>query len=400
LPLAQEEANLVYAQKQLDRQAGLARARAGTPAQLDLARALYQQSGAHIAQLKSQIQQMEASLEGASYSLNQRQVMAQTEGRVQDVYFRAGEYVPASVPVLSVLPPDNVFVRFFVPETEFSKVHLGQRVRILWTVVRPPGYDQLHRATSSPAGDLQPGQPGAVFKLEARTPGGWGLSPGQPVQVRPLTSNFVIDVHGLTKRRSKVAVNGTTSIPEGGMGILGPNGSGKTTQSACVRMESDAGSAPAWLRIVRQSEEIKRQVGYMTQKFSFWEDLSIRENLEFVARVYELVDGKARVDATIKRLELENRETQLAGELSGGWKQRMALAACMLHSPRLLLLDEPTAGVDPKARRDLQDEIHRLSDEGLTVLVSTHYMDGGGTLRSHRLHQSRRRDGARHRGGR
>jgi ABC-2 type transport system ATP-binding protein len=144
----------------------------------------------------------------------------------------------------------------------------------------------------------------------------------------------------------------------------------------CGLLKPDAGSGTCLgYDILSQSEEIKRQVGYMTQKFSFWDDLSIRENLEFVARVYELADGKARVDDTIARLGLENREKQLAGELSGGWKQRMALAACMLHSPRLLLLDEPTAGVDPKARRDFWDEIHRLSDEGLTVLVSTHYMD-------------------------
>jgi ABC-2 type transport system ATP-binding protein len=196
-----------------------------------------------------------------------------------------------------------------------------------------------------------------------------------------VTGNLVIDVRGLTKRfGQKVAVNGIDiQVPEGEVwGFLGPNGSGKTTtiRMLCGLLKADAGSGTCLgYDIVTQSEEIKRRVGYMTQKFSFWEDLSIRENLEFVARVYELADGKARVDATIKRLQLENRETQLAGQLSGGWKQRMALAACMLHTPRLLLLDEPTAGVDPKARRDFWDEIHRLSDEGLTVLVSTHYMD-------------------------
>jgi ABC-2 type transport system ATP-binding protein len=124
-----------------------------------------------------------------------------------------------------------------------------------------------------------------------------------------------------------------------------------------------------------QPEAIKREVGYMTQKFSFWEDLSIRENLEFVARLYELPDRKTKVDKTLERLGLTHRQKQLAGELSGGWKQRMALAACMLHDPKLLLLDEPTAGVDPKARRDFWEQIHALSEEGLTVLVSTHYMD-------------------------
>src|SRR5262249_26885881 len=106
-----------------------------------------------------------------------------------------------------------------------------------------------------------------------------------------------------------------------------------------------------------------------------WEDLSIRENLEFVARVYEVPDAKARVDETLAQLGLQHRQSQLAGELSGGWKQRLALAACMLHSPKLLLLDEPTSGVDPEARRDFWEEIHRLSETGITVLVSTHYMD-------------------------
>ena len=124
-----------------------------------------------------------------------------------------------------------------------------------------------------------------------------------------------------------------------------------------------------------QTDEIKRHVGYMTQRFSLYADLSIRENLEFVARVYNLRDPRAAAQGAIERLGLENRADQLAGELSGGWKQRLALGACILPNPQLLLLDEPTAGVDPKARRDFWDEIHALAHEGLTVLVSTHYMD-------------------------
>jgi len=196
-----------------------------------------------------------------------------------------------------------------------------------------------------------------------------------------MSANLAIDVHGLTKRfGQKVAVNAVDiAVPDGEVwGFLGPNGSGKTTtiRMLCGLLRPDAGTGTCLgFDVITQSEEIKRAVGYMTQKFSFWEDLSIRENLEFVARMYELHDGKVRVDDTIARLGLEKRQTQLAGELSGGWKQRLALAACMLHSPKLLLLDEPTAGVDPKARRDFWDEIHRLSTEGLTVLVSTHYMD-------------------------
>ena len=196
-----------------------------------------------------------------------------------------------------------------------------------------------------------------------------------------MATSLAIDVHGLTKRfGQKVAVNAVDiAVPDGEVwGFLGPNGSGKTTtiRMLCGLLRPDAGTGTCLgYDVITQSEEIKRAVGYMTQRFSFWGDLSIRENLEFVARMYELQDGKAKVDDTIARLGLERRQQQLAGELSGGWKQRLALAACMLHSPKLLLLDEPTAGVDPKARRDFWDEIHRLSSEGLTVLVSTHYMD-------------------------
>ncbi|HEY1632608.1 MAG TPA: ABC transporter ATP-binding protein [Rhizomicrobium sp.] len=193
--------------------------------------------------------------------------------------------------------------------------------------------------------------------------------------------NLAIDVHGLTKRfGKKTAVDHIDiAVPEGEVwGFLGPNGSGKTTtiRMLCGLLRASEGSGTCLGFDFRtQSEQIKREVGYMTQRFSFWDDLSIRENLEFVARIYGIDDRKARVDRTLERLGLGHRQTQLAGELSGGWKQRMALAACMLHQPKLLLLDEPTAGVDPKARRDFWDEIHRLSEEGLTVLVSTHYMD-------------------------
>ena len=194
-------------------------------------------------------------------------------------------------------------------------------------------------------------------------------------------TNLAIDVKGLTKRfGKKVAVDHVDiAIPEGEVwGFLGPNGSGKTTtiRMLCGLLHADEGQGTCLgLDFRTQSEAIKRQVGYMTQKFSFWEDLTIRENLEFVARVYGVEAPTQKVDATLARLGLTARQGQLAGQLSGGWKQRMALAACMLHDPQMLLLDEPTAGVDPKARRDFWEEIHALSAEGLTVLVSTHYMD-------------------------
>lgn len=194
-------------------------------------------------------------------------------------------------------------------------------------------------------------------------------------------SDFVIDVRGLSKRfGDKTVVKALSMQVERGeiFGFLGPNGSGKTTtiRMLCSLLTPDGGEGRCLGYDIRtQASEIKRHVGYMTQRFSFYEDLSIRENLEFVAAVYQMPYAQAAVAETLDRLGLTQREKQLAGSLSGGWKQRLALAACLLHKPELLLLDEPTAGVDPKARRDFWDEIHRLAAEGITILVSTHYMD-------------------------
>jgi ABC-2 type transport system ATP-binding protein len=194
-------------------------------------------------------------------------------------------------------------------------------------------------------------------------------------------SDVVIDVHGLTKAfGGRTVVRNLSMQVHRGLiyGFLGPNGSGKTTtlRMLCGLLTPDGGSGTCLGYDIRtQSVEIKRHVGYMTQRFSLYTDLSIRENLEFVARVHNLPDPRAAVRGAIRRLGLENRAEQLAGELSGGWKQRLALGACILPAPQLLLLDEPTAGVDPKARRDFWDEIHALAHEGITVLVSTHYMD-------------------------
>lgn len=190
-----------------------------------------------------------------------------------------------------------------------------------------------------------------------------------------------IDVHGLVKRfGDKTVVDHVTmAVAEGEIvGFLGPNGSGKTTtiRIMCGLLTADEGEGTVLgFNIRTDSLRIKREVGYMTQKFSFYEDLTIGENLEFVARLYQLKPVGEYVARTLEELGLTSRRDQLAGTLSGGWKQRLALAACIMHKPKLLLLDEPTAGVDPKARREFWDEIHRLASGGLTVLVSTHYMD-------------------------
>src|SRR5512137_128626 len=194
-------------------------------------------------------------------------------------------------------------------------------------------------------------------------------------------SDVAIEVKGLSKsfEGREVVHDLSMRVKRGSIyGFLGPNGSGKTTtiRMLCGLLTPDSGEGTCLgYDIRRDADKIKRRVGYMTQRFSLYQDLSVRENLEFVARLYGIRDPRGAARDMIKRLGLSGRENQLAGELSGGWKQRLALGACTLPNPRLLLLDEPTAGVDPKARRDFWSEIHELAADGLTVLVSTHYMD-------------------------
>jgi ABC-2 type transport system ATP-binding protein len=195
------------------------------------------------------------------------------------------------------------------------------------------------------------------------------------------TPDFAIDVRDLNKYFGDKHVVKNLSLQVGRgeiVGFLGPNGSGKTTaiRMICGLLTPDSGEGHCLgYDITTQSDAIKREVGYMTQKFSYWEDLSIRENLDFVARVYELANRKQVVNEALENLGLTSRASQLARSLSGGWKQRLALAACMLRHPKLLLLDEPTAGVDPSARRDFWEELHELASNGVSVLISTHYMD-------------------------
>ena len=204
-----------------------------------------------------------------------------------------------------------------------------------------------------------------------------------------MNGESAIDVRGMTKRfGDRMVVDHVDLDVRAGeiFGFLGPNGSGKTTflRMLCGLLRADEGRGTCLGHdVINESEAIKREAGYMIQRFSFWEDLSIEENLNFVARMYDVKNRRQTVRESLKQLGLTERKDQLAGHLSGGWKQRLALAACLIHKPRLLLLDEPTAGVDPKARRDFWDEIHHLAGEGLTVLVTTHYMDEA--ERCHRL---------------
>jgi ABC-2 type transport system ATP-binding protein len=203
------------------------------------------------------------------------------------------------------------------------------------------------------------------------------------------TGDLVIDVRGVTKKfGARTVVNHIAMQVRPGeiYGFLGPNGSGKTTflRMLCGLLKPDGGEGSCLgLDFRTQSAEIKKRVGYMTQRFSFYEDLSIEENLDFIARLYEIPQRQAAVEKSLERLGMVERRKQLAGTLSGGWKQRLALSACLIHEPQLLLLDEPTAGVDPKARREFWDEIHQLAAGGLTVLITTHYMDEA--ERCHRL---------------
>jgi ABC-2 type transport system ATP-binding protein len=204
-----------------------------------------------------------------------------------------------------------------------------------------------------------------------------------------MVEQFAIDVHGMTKRfgRRTAVDHIDLRVRQGEIcGFLGPNGSGKTTfiRMLCGLLRADAGSGTCLGHdVITKSDTIKREVGYMTQRFSFWDDLTVAENLAFIARIYAVKDRRQAVRDSLQRLGLVQRQDQVVGQLSGGWKQRLALAACLIHQPKLLLLDEPTAGVDPRARREFWEEIHQLAGQGLTFLIATHYMDEA--ERCHRL---------------
>lgn len=196
-----------------------------------------------------------------------------------------------------------------------------------------------------------------------------------------MKEDLIIDVKHLKKTFGEcIAVRDLALQVKRGevFGFLGPNGSGKTTtiRMLCGLLTPDAGTGRCLgFDILKHSSQIKQQVGYMTQKYSFYTDLSVEENLNFIAQVYRVEHPKKAVDRVLEQIGLVTRRQQLTGELSGGWKQRVALAACLLHDPALLLLDEPTAGIDPIARREFWDTIHTLSEQGVTTLMATHYMD-------------------------
>lgn len=193
--------------------------------------------------------------------------------------------------------------------------------------------------------------------------------------------SLIIDVKNLNKSfdGKPAVIDFSFKVNQGEIcGFLGPNGSGKTTtlRMLCGLLKPDSGTGQCLgFDILRDSYEIKKQVGYMTQSFSLYSDLTGYENLNLIARVYGIKNRKEKIEENLKAFNLVERKNQLAGEMSGGWRQRLALAGCMLHEPKLLLLDEPTAGVDPKARRDFWDNLLALSVRGITTLVSTHYMD-------------------------
>jgi ABC-2 type transport system ATP-binding protein len=324
----------------------------------------------------------------ADWRLRQKSVTSTVAGIVADTLFAKGEWVPAGTPRrLAAFPRQCESALLRAGAEAGRREGRPEGDARLRRLRQPHGSDRLlHRDPGGihPARHLQQGQ-----SREARLPrrseacGGGrtetasGATGGREVAVTELA----IDVHDLTKRFGDKTVvdHFSMQVPKGAIyGFLGPNGSGKTTtiRMICGLLTPDEGGGVVLGHDIRtESELIKRQVGYMTQKFSLYEDLSIEENLDFVARMYEVPERKRRVAEALDKLGLTSRRKQLAGTLSGGWKQRLALAACLIHEPKLLLLDEPTAGVDPGARRDFWDHIHQLAHEGITVLVSTHYMD-------------------------
>ena len=412
--LADANATLVRVAADLDRSEFLVTKGYATKQSVDQLRADYRSARAKVegltaalaqaraptgreAEIAAQVAAVSASREAlkmADWRLAQRRVEAPAGGRVADVLARPGETMAAGEPVVSLLPPENIFVRFFVPETVLGALHQGDPVVLACDGCRA----RLSATISfiSPQAEFTPpliyselSKSKLVFMIEARPPPdqactaqSWATGRGAARRnAGAMNGDLVIDVRDLHKSYgARRVVDGLTLQVKAGeiCGFLGANGSGKTTtiRMLCGLVKPDGGGGTCLgLDILRDAPRIRLQVGYMTQRFSFYDDLTVYENLDFVGAVYDLANRRDAVSAIIGRMGLADRTDQLAGQLSGGWKQRLALAACVLHRPKLLLLDEPTAGVDALARREFWDLIHDMAADGLTVLVSTHYMD-------------------------
>jgi ABC-2 type transport system ATP-binding protein len=333
-----------------------------------------------------EIEAVDQEIAQARNNLEKAAPKAQQEGRIEVVYYHLGEFVAAGTPVLSFLPQENIKIRFFIPNTVLEQIKLHQVVKIKlkdrFVEAKVTFISQKAEFTPPVIYSIESREK-LVFMVEAYTYAASGLLASRHAgycRVRHSMTD-AINVRNLTKTiGGRCIVDHINIRVEHGRiyGFLGPNGSGKTTtiHMLCGLLPLDEGEGHCLdFDIRRDYEKIRSYVGYMTQKFSFREDLTVKENLTFVARMFCMDDVNERVHQSLESAHLLSRADQLAGTLSGGWKQRLALAACMIHEPQLLLLDEPTAGVDPKARQEFWYDIRGFADKGLTVLVSTHYMD-------------------------
>jgi HlyD family secretion protein len=418
--LADARATLDRAKADLQRNEPLARLRAVSIQEVDQLRAGYRSAEARVHGLEAALAQLRAPLGRdreiaaqraavdaaraavtmAQWRLDQRHVAAPVTGTVNDVLARPGETMSAGAPVVSLLPPENIFVRFFVPEPMLAAVHLSDHVALACDSC-PAGLDATISFISPQAEYTPPviysesSRAKLVYKVEARPPlqqapraQPWptGRGAANREEWRAMT-DVTIDVRDLRKGfGSRKVVDGLTlQVGRGEIcGFRGANGSGKTTtiRMLCGLLVPDGGSGTCLGHdIIREASRIRREAGYTTQKFSFYEDLTVFENLDLVARVYDVPNRRESVAGIMDRMRLADRREQLAGQLSGGWKQWLALAACVLHQPMLLLLDEPRAGVDAKARREYPRHGRRGADR--PRLDPLH--GRGGTLPKNRL---------------
>ena len=407
--LASAKAEETQAALALKRREELFRKGVSSKAELDQAQAAYDVAQSRLAEvqanlevaklparpdeIKAMVQQVAeaaSALAIARWRLDERRLIARSKGRVFDVLKRQGETAGPAAPVISFLPDGAIKLRFYAPEAVRQQLAPGTRV-FLSCDGCPPGL----AASVSYVADEPEFTPPVIYSIESRQKLVY-LIEARPEAITPPFSPVRSSMSGWRRNQHRECDRGrgpdqALRRPDGGRSCVDEGRIGRDrrlsrpqrlgqdhddphdVRTADARRGERRGARHG--RHFRRAVQIKREVGYMTQRFSFYEDLTIAENLEFVARLYRLKPRASYVARTLEDLGLTSRRDQLAGTLSGGWKQRLALAACIMHEPKLLLLDEPTAGVDPKARREFWDEIHRLAADGLTVLVSTHYMD-------------------------